>query len=283
MLTLQAPAVHSQADSDQQLITLWLDDKSDHSRRAYLADLERFVNAVPKPIQAVTLADLQGFAESLTALSNGSRRRILASIKSLFAFAQRLGYLQFNIAGALKTPKVKNDLAARILTEEEVFAMITLTEKPRDQLIVRLLYSSGARISELCALRWVDVRPNGDSGQVTLYGKGGKTRVVRLSRATWAILYAQRGANQDPVFRSQKGGHLHPSQVHRIVRAAGRRAGIPGNVSAHWLRHSHASHAIDRGASLAVVRDTLGHSSLHTTSRYTHARPTDSSGLHLAL
>ena len=61
------------------------------------------------------------------------------------------------------------------------------------------------------------------------------------------------------------------------------RAGITGNVSAHWLRHSHASHAIDRGANIAVVRDTLGHSSLAITSRYTHAKPSDSSSLHLVM
>lgn len=71
--------------------------------------------------------------------------------------------------------------------------------------------------------------------------------------------------------------------IHRIVKAAAVRAGIQGNVSAHWLRHSHASHALDRGANIALVRDTLGHSSLAVTSRYTHAKPNESSALHLAV
>jgi integrase/recombinase XerD len=128
-------------------------------------------------------------------------------------------------------------------------------------------------------LRWVDVQPNGDSGQVALFGKGGKTRFVKLSKETWKALQCFRSGapNSAPVFVSQKGGALDASQVHRIVKAAAARAGIDGNVSAHWLRHSHASHSLDRGANIAVVRDTLGHSSLAITSRYTHAKPNESS------
>src|SRR5260221_335604 len=79
------------------------------------------------------------------------------------------------------------------------------------QLIIRLLYVSGGRISEVAKLTWADVQPNGDSGQVTLFGKGGKTRAVKLSKATWDALIAFRPmiySNGDPVFVSQKGGSL---------------------------------------------------------------------------
>ena len=166
--------------------------------------------------------------------------------------------------------------------------MIALTPRRRDQLLLRVLYASASRVSEVCALKWADVQPNGDSGQLTLFGKGGKTRAVKLSKATWQALQAYRAqapsvAAGDPVFLSQKGGPLDASQVHRIVRAAAQRASIAGNVSPHWLRHSHASHALDRGASVALVRDTLGHASLAVTSMYIHAKPNDSSALHLAI
>jgi integrase/recombinase XerD len=86
-----------------------------------------------------------------------------------------------------------------------------------------------------------------------------------------------------PVFRSAKGGALDPSQVHRIVKAAAARAGLPAAVSAHWLRHAHASHALDRGAPIHLVQATLGHSSVATTGRYLHARPNDSSSRYLAV
>ena len=82
---------------------------------------------------------------------------------------------------------------------------------------------------------------------------------------------------------SRKAGRpVSAVQVHRIVRAAAARASIEAAVSAHWLRHAHASHALDRGAPAHLVRDTLGHASLATTSAYAHARPDQSSSRYLA-
>ena len=287
IVTSHSTAIEAQADNDQELIALWLNGKSVHSQKAYNVDVARLLDFTAKPLASITLKNLQAFADSLIAvgLSPNSRKRIISSVKSLFTFGQKLGYLQFNVAAAMKAPKVKDTLAERILTEEEVMSMVTLTTKLRDRLIIRLLYSSAARISELCALCWADVQPNGDTGQLAIFGKGGKTRFVKLSKETWKALQCFRASapNDAPVFVSQKGGNLDESQVHRIVKAAAVRAGITGNVSAHWLRHSHASHAIDRGANIAVVRDTLGHSSLAITSRYTHAKPSDSSSLHLVM
>jgi integrase/recombinase XerD len=92
-----------------------------------------------------------------------------------------------------------------------------------------------------------------------------------------------RGAPVDPVFRSRAGGHLSTVQVWRIVRKAARDAGILTDVSPHFLRHAHASHALDRQAPIHLVQQTLGHASLQTTSKYTHAKPNDSSGRYLGL
>jgi integrase/recombinase XerD len=84
---------------------------------------------------------------------------------------------------------------------------------------------------------------------------------------------------EDPVFRSRRGRHLDPSAVFRIVRHAAERAELEAgsNVSPHWLRHAHATHALERGAPIHLVQATLGHASVATTGRYLHARPTDSS------
>jgi site-specific recombinase XerD len=76
---------------------------------------------------------------------------------------------------------------------------------------------------------------------------------------------------------------LHPSMVERIVTKAAQRAGVEGKVSPHWLRHSHATHALERGAPIHLVQATLGHASVATTGRYLHARPTDSSSKYLAV
>ena len=120
---------------------------------------------------------------------------------------------------------------------------------------------------------------------MTVLGKVGKTRAVLLPAGVWHELLARRGAAgpDEPVFRSRTGGPLDPSQVLRIVKAAARRAGIDANVSPHWLRHGHASHALDRGAPVHLVAATLGHASIATTGRYAHARPSDSSSRYLAV
>jgi integrase/recombinase XerD len=85
-----------------------------------------------------------------------------------------------------------------------------------------------------------------------------------------------------PVFRSKRSpGPLDVRTARRVVKAAARRAGLPEGTSPHWLRHAHASHALDARTPVHLVRATLGHASLATTSRYAHARPGDSSALHL--
>ncbi|MCH2247621.1 MAG: tyrosine-type recombinase/integrase, partial [Crocosphaera sp.] len=172
----------------------------------------------------------------------------------------------------------------RILSESEVTTLMTLEPNQRNRVMLRLLYAGGLRVSELCALKWRDLKPRHQLGQVTVFGKGGKTRTVLLPQGVWEELCELKGSSlpNDAVFRSrQGGGHLDRSQVYRIVKAAAKRAGIEGNVSPHWLRHAHASHSLDRGAPLHLVQATLGHSSVATTERYLHARPNDSSAMYL--
>jgi integrase/recombinase XerD len=274
-----------QASSDDQLVALWLHGKSPHTARAYRSDIAAFGAFVGTPLRAVTLGDVQAYADALDGLAPATRGRRLAAVKSLFGFAQRIGYTAFNVAAPVQAPAVKNVLAERILAEPDVHRLIALEPDVRNRLLLRLLYAGAPRVSELCTLRWRDVRPRDEAGQVTLFGKGGKTRTVLLTAATWRELEAARGdaGPDDPVFASRKGGPLSPVQAWRIVRVAARRAGIEGDVSPHWLRHAHASHALDRGAPVHLVQATLGHADLRTTSKYTHARPNDSSARYLGI
>lgn len=206
-------------------------------------------------------------------------------MKSLLAFGQETGYLRFNVGSACKAPTPENKLAERILSEEDALRVLHAPKSPRDKAILRLLYSGGLRVSELCDLQWRHVQPRGDGGQISVYGKGEKTRIVPVSKATFQALMGLKPANgqlEGYVFTSQRAKRLTTNAVYRIVRKAGQKCGIP-NLSPHWLRHAHASHALERGASVAVVRDTLGHSSLAVTNRYLHARPSDSSAFYLAV
>ena len=164
---------------------------------------------------------------------------------------QRTGYLPPNVGAAVKLQQGKDKLAERILSEAEVHAMLALEPNRRNQILLRLLYIAGLRVSEIVGLTWHDLQPRTDGGQVTVFGKGSKTRVVLLPNAIWRELVRFRhGASMDgPVFASRRGGgHLHPSMVERIVTKAAQRADLEGKVSPHWLRHSHATHALERGA-----------------------------------
>ena len=107
-----------------------------------------------------------------------------------------------------------------------------------------------------------------------------------LPLGLWNDLMECRGeaSGGDPIFVSRsQGGTLDRSQVLRIVKAVAKKAGVKAHVSPHWLRHCHASHALDRGAALNLVQVTLGHASLSTTGQYLHARPNDSSARYLAV
>lgn len=279
--------VPRQADTDAQLVELWLHGRSRHTQRAYAADAQRFFDSVEKPLCQVTLGDLQQFADQLNeaALETSSVYRTLSAVKSLFAFGHRLGYLPYDVARPLILPGLRDQLSERILGEGEVHRMIALESVPRNRAIVLTLYAGGLRVSELCRLRWSDLQARTEAGQITVFGKGNKTRTVLMPDSVWNALLSLRGeaGDHDPVFLSRKRGHLDPSQVWRIVRRAAELAGIDKNVSCHWLRHAHASHAIDRGAPIHLVQATLGHSSVATTGRYLHARPNDSSSKYLPL
>lgn len=223
------------------MIRLWLHDRSIHTQRAYRHDIAQFLKYVRRPLSEVTLRALQDFADSLDALADTSRGRRLAAIKSLLTFAHKIGYLPFNVGVALELPPVEDKLAERIMTEGEVLCMIHGEKGARNHAMLRLLYVSGVRISELCGLCWRHVQPNEQGGQNTVFGKGRKTRAIRLTASAWEALGKLRRENaapDDPVFRSRLGGALDPSQVRRIVYAAARRAGLASKVSPHWFRHA---------------------------------------------
>jgi integrase/recombinase XerD len=272
-----------EASNDDQLIDLWLHGRAAKTQRAYATDIASFLAFVQKPLHRVTLNDLQAYQDSLANLATASQARRLSSVKSLLTFAQKTGYLTLNVGAAIFLPKVKQTLAERILCEDDVLNMLALEQKPRNKAILRLLYWGGLRISEVCGLKCRDLQARDEAGQITVFGKGGKTRVVLLKASMWKDLTVFRGKDADgAVFRSRKGGgHLDPVQVHRIVKIAAARAGLSEAVSAHLLRHAHVSHALDRGAPAHLVQATVGHASLQTTSKYAHARPTDSSSKYL--
>ncbi|MEM7580297.1 MAG: tyrosine-type recombinase/integrase [Cyanobacteria bacterium P01_A01_bin.80] len=269
--------------TNTELIDLWLHGKSANTVDGYRRYAQRFFISVSnKSMKDVTLMDFQLWEMSLKS-SDNSKRVAIGAIKSLFSFAKELGVISSNLGILVKSPKSKNRLAERILTEEEVKKIKDATTNQRDLLIVRLLYAGGLRVSELCNLKWRDLKARSEGGQITVFGKGDKTRVVLVGKGMWKELQGLKdnAKPDDPVFVSRQGGHLCRSMVFHVVKNAAKKAKIEGSVSPHWLRHSHASHSLDRGAPIHLLQKTLGHSSVSITEMYLHAKPTDSSGLYL--
>jgi integrase/recombinase XerD len=212
-MTLQptgTTALTRQANSDAQAIGLWLHGRGPHTQRAYRSDVGRFLVFVGKPLPQVTLGDVQAFADSLDGLSPASRARTLSAVKSMLAFCHRLGYTPVDVGQAVRLPAIRGTLAARILSEGDVQRMLALEPAPRNRALLRLLYGAGLRVSELTALCWGDAQDRDGAGQITVMGKGGKTRAVLLSTDTWRELGTLRGADDAPVFPSRNGGHLDP-------------------------------------------------------------------------
>lgn len=274
-------------NSDKELIDLWLHDKTPNTVDAYRRDAEEFRWFIEdKPLSRVVLNDLMFYSDALKQQGRAPAtvNRKLSAVKSLLSYGVMIGYLPINAGAPLKLPKLDNSLAERILSESQVLRLIGAASAGRDRILLRFLYESGCRVSELVGLIWKNLQPRDDAGQVRILGKGNKTRVVLLTPQLWADLMFLRASDSldTPVFKSQRSGRkLVRSEVNELVTRVAKKAEIPGNVSPQWLRHAHASHSLERGAPIHLVQATLGHRNLQTTGRYLHARPSDSSSRYL--
>lgn len=277
-------------EQDARLIDLFVGLKrSPHTREAYARGCRALIEFIGKPLASITLIDAKAYHDHLCEAytSRHTIKLYVAIAKSLFAFAVKTNYLPLNPFAAIQPAPPATITHKRILSEEDVLKLIDAPPAPRDKLILRLLYAGGLRVSELCALRWDDLTP---AGVLHIrHGKGDKERFITLSPATLAKIEAWGKVAPRTAYifsRQWHGGNVEPIgrvRVHQIIKTAALKAGINPEVSAHWLRHSHGSHALDRGASIVTVRDTLGHSSVDTTNKYLHGKRGDSSALKLAV
>lgn len=281
---------------DATFLDLWLRGKSEKTIRAYRADIDKFYDVVGKPLQEVLLQDVYTFVDALATLAPTSRNRAVAAVKSALSFGLKSGYLRVNVGLLVKLEKLEDTLAQRIMSESALARLLALETNTRNHAILVLLYRGGLRCAELCNLRWRNLQERDETGQIAVYGKGNKTRVVLLQQETWQEvmnlppLSIHGRIPDDYVFQSRQARNkrtgkntrrMDESTVFRIVQHAAARAGITGNVSPHWMRHAHATHALENGAPITLVKETLGHKSIETTAKYTHVRPNASSGQYL--
>ena len=270
-----AVANWSGADTDARLVAVWLQSKpSPKTRKEYAAAAKRFLDAVGKPLNQITLPDLLAYGERLqqAGLKLTTIKTEQMIIKSLFSFAAKTGYLRWDVGKAWPAFRPPDGLTNRILTESEVLTLINSAKSQRDRTLLRFLYFTGLRVSEVAALTWDSIRKTEDGAVLSVYGKGRKTRYVAIDTELLNELIALNPEQKGPVFVSQRRRPLSARRIESLIADIGRKAlGKP--VSPHWLRHCAATHSLRRGLSVTDVAATLGHSNIAVTSRYLHPNP----------
>jgi integrase/recombinase XerD len=259
---------------------------ADNTVQAYRRDITKFAAFVTERKLAtkdVTRGDVVDFLGSLyrRGLDSRSVARHLVTIRHFFRFALLEGYVVEDPAATIESPKFRQSLP-EFLSLEEVDLLLGQPDVSsilgaRDRAMIELMYSCGLRVSELCGLRVADLES--DAGCLRCVGKGDKERLVPVGRqALKAVQRYLRAArpkllregSSPYLFLNQKGGKIDRIGYWKLLGAYGRKAGLRKALTPHMLRHSFATHLLDRGADLRSVQMMLGHSDISTTQIYTH-------------
>lgn len=254
---------------------------SPHTILNYKLDLEDFNRFLAGgEVQSVDYLALRKYLAVLKEKNLGSRSvgRRLSALRSFFKFLTREGYIKNNPILMLSSPKLDKHLP-QFLTEEEVVKLIesAFAHDEKDELglrnraILETFYSTGIRISELVSLSSEDIDFIGGTAKV--FGKGKKERIVPIGDVALNVIkrYLDKRKKQDrAVFLNKNGSRITTRGVRNIVTKYIHLAGIRKGISPHTLRHSFATHLLNRGADLRTVQELLGHANLSSTQIYTH-------------
>ena len=249
-----------------------------------LATLADFAEARQSPVELLGRRDLEAFVRSLMTqgLSPRSVARSVACVRGFYRFLALERKLDESPAADLKAPRawpalpkfLDLDEVDRLLAQPDVSTPRGL----RDKSLIEVLYASGMRVSELVAVRPGDLRL--DEGYLTCVGKGDKERIVPVGEQAieWLRRYMRDGrpallrkqASPWLFVNARDGGSLSRVGVWKVLKTYGVTAGITREISPHVLRHSFATHLLERGADLRAIQVMLGHADLSTTQIYTH-------------
>jgi integrase/recombinase XerD len=253
---------------------------SENSIEAYLRDITHFSNFLDsKKFIEVVAEDVVSFLSFLKSAEYATATlcRTLVSIKVFFHFLKREQTIAQNPTLLLESPKLWQ-LLPEILHEDEIESLFSQPNLEtalgvRDRAILELLYGSGLRVSEVCALTLYSI----DDHFIKVYGKGSKERVIPVGKmAVKAVdVYLNQyrwqwdSEKRHALFVTLKGQPIDRIAIWRSIKEYARLAGITKNISPHTLRHSFATHLLDNGADLRIIQELLGHANISSTDRYT--------------
>ncbi len=253
---------------------------SPHTLDAYrrdLAALSAWCGGQPRGLLEVGSEDLRAFiaAEHRRGLSPKSLQRRLSACRSFYRWLLKHGRIAASPAEAVRAPRAPRKLPQVLDVDEAVQLVEVGTDAPlglRDRALLELFYSSGLRLSEVCALRWRDL--DIPQGQVTVLGKGGKQRTVPVGSHARTALQAWRaqstGSTDGHVFPGRGGAQISARAIQLRIKHLAARRGVLKRVHPHLLRHSFASHVLESSGDLRGVQELLGHADIATTQIYTH-------------
>ncbi len=253
------------------LASVWQRGRSQATQRAYTSAVSRWSAHLGRDLLTATAPEAITYAASLdaTRLAPASQAQELSAIRSLYGFAVGLGALASSPFSLVRSPRVDQSGALRILTREQLRSLMAAAT-PRQLALLLYLATTGLRVSEALSASWTDayLDPAGRTG-LRVRGKGGKARDVKLVPAVLDALQPWRTLG-GPIWPAQHGGHASRQSVDEMLRRVCRAAEMP-EISPHWLRHYLATQALAAGADLLQVQHDLGHASIRTTQRYLHA------------
>lgn len=251
----------------QSFITeLALRGYSKHTIKAYRITVNRALTFCGKNFKKITTQDLKQFLLHLQREKECSLRTIHRHINALRTFYR---LFEMEVADKIQLPKVEKALPT-FLNVGEIELLLTSIFNKRDLAIVRLLYASGLRVSELVQLNKDSIEENVIHVKS---GKGKKDRVAFVDEGTITLIneYVEERTDDDPaLFVNRRGTRLTDRYVEILVKQHAKRAGIKKKVTPHTLRHTFATHLLQNQANIMVIKDLLGHASLSTTQIYTH-------------
>jgi len=266
--------------------------RSEHTRRAYLADLRSLLafldeRAPGGGLKALNLPILRSWlaAQSAAGAARTTLSRRTSAVKTFTAWAIRRGLLDTDPAARLQLPKARRTLPAVLRQDQALAAMAAADlgaeqgdpQALRDRLIVEMLYATGIRVSELCGLDIDDV--DTERRLIRVLGKGNKQRTVPFGAPALSALTAWLSDGRPELVTSTsgpalllgaRGGRLDPRQARTVVHQTVSAVDGAPDIGPHGLRHSAATHLLEGGADLRIVQELLGHSTLATTQLYTH-------------
>ena len=271
---------------EEFLDALALEGRSVNSVRAYRKDLEALLAALPGPLDDVRPADLRDCfrRQQQAGRSPSSINRAIAAVRSLCRFLYEEGRLEMNPAQALRSIRLGPLLAPKHLTVAEMERLLSRPSPDtptgrRDRAILMLLYNTGLRVGELCALSRQDLHlPEEGWGVLQVVGKGRRLRRLPINRpAADALLafLADRDDAEPALFLNRSGDRFSVRGIALLVNRCFRAAGITDRSGPHVLRHTFATHALRARPNLRAVQELLGHAWVTTTQRYTHLEVED--------